>query len=169
VTLQDTVSLYSWFPSATDYNSSGTKPTCVTSDPNKIASRHALHNNNAMLTPRWQKLFVRLQPSPTQDKTWGWLLTTVFVIVIQRFVSGTGLKSLLFWSRIMAPAPSTARHAFHSTSETLWYQNRWLSDSKWHELVKEHYFGIWKRTGLRNWSFLQLVWFTQSIENGRKV
>jgi hypothetical protein len=49
--------------------------------------------------------------------------------------------------RIMAPAPSTAwmSTAFRSTSDTLWYQNRWLSYSKWNELVKEHYFGNGKQ------------------------
>ena len=132
-----------WFHSATDYSSSGTKPTYVTSDPNKIASRHALNNNNATLAPRWRKPFFTLQPSPTQDETRGPLLTTFFVIVIQRSLSGTGLESFLFWGRIMAPAPSTAwmSTAFRSTSETLRYQNGWLSDSKWHELVKELYFG----------------------------
>ena len=36
--------------------------------------------------------------------------------------------------------------AFCSTSETLRYQTRWLSDSKWHKLlVKEHYFGNGKQ------------------------
>ena len=89
-------------------SSSGTKPTYVTSDPNKIASRHALYNNNATLAPRWRKPFFRLQPSPIQDETRGPLITTFFVIVIQRSLSGTGLESLLFWGRIMAPAPSTA-------------------------------------------------------------
>ncbi len=138
---------YSWFHSATDYSSSGTHPTYVTTDPNKIASRHALNNNNATLAPRWRKPFFTLQPSPTQDETRGPLLTTFFVIVIQRSLSGTGLESLLFWGRIMAHAPSTAwmSTAFRSTSETLRYQNRWLSDSKWHELVKEHYFADGKQ------------------------
>jgi hypothetical protein len=47
----------------------------------------------------------------------------------------------------MAPAPPTAwmSTAFRRTSETLRYQNRWLSDSKWHELVKEHYFADGKQ------------------------
>jgi hypothetical protein len=86
---------YSWFHSATDYSSSGTKPTYVTSDPNKVASRHALYNNNATLAPQWTKPFFTLQPSPTQDETRGPLITTFFVIVIQRSLSGTGLESLL--------------------------------------------------------------------------
>jgi hypothetical protein len=108
--------------------SSGTKPTYVTSDPNKIASRHALYNNNATLAPQWRKPFFTLQPSPTQDETRGPLITIFFAIVIQRSLSGTGLESLLFWGRIMlAPATSTAcmsSTAFCSTSKTLWCQKR---------------------------------------------
>ncbi len=113
---------YSWFHSATDYSSSGTKPTYVTSDPNKIASRRALYNNNATLAPRWRKPFFTLQPSPTQDETRGPLMTTFFVIIIQRSLSGTGLKSLLFRGRIMAPVPSTAwmsSTAFRSTASNI--------------------------------------------------
>ena len=111
---------YSWFHSATDNSSSGTKPTYVTSDPNKIASRHALHNNNATMGPRWRKPFFTLQPSPTQDAPRGTLITTFFVIVIQRSLSLTGLEAHLFWGRIMTPAPSTAwmYTAFRSRSET---------------------------------------------------
>jgi hypothetical protein len=42
----------------------------------------------------------------------------------------------------MPPPPSTAwmAPAFLSTSETLPYQNGWLSNSKLHDLVKECYF-----------------------------
>jgi hypothetical protein len=50
-----------------------------------------------------------------------------------------------------------------STSETLRYQNRWLSDSKWHELVKESYFGNGKQDQA------EALQCDQEIENGRKV